>query len=481
MDSQEPHKVQLAALAAVSHLPGAAYFMEQGLGKTRTLLMDFADKVVEGTCQRLVVICPNSFKGGWLDEIEKWGYDFDVFLWEAGNEQDAYRWLKRVGEKPPVLVMNYEAIRPKVTRTKKRRNFSLGVGQQFIADFVRDRLCMIGFDESIQISTFDSVQTHGALEITKWFNWQRDLSGKPIKTGPQDLWSQMRAIGALNGREYFPFRAAFCRMGGFMGKQVLGAQNEDILAELIDPYIFRATKADWTDLPPKIYSIREYKLSPEMRAKYKSMEEEFVLWLERGDAVTIDTAVTKYIKLAQIQAGFIFDNDSKTEWLVDDDHNPRLKALDEFIETELVGKIIVVANHRPVVDQLLRHYVEMKPAVIRGGMSTAEIENQKRIFNTGDDCRIIIITKAGKYGHTLLGNQAVREHACSTMAFYENTYSLDDRSQLEDRSHRHGQIQDTMDYIDFTGTPLDKNCVRSLQRKEGIFQSVFSKLTVRRQ
>jgi len=307
--------------------------------------------------------------------------------------------------------------------------------------------------------------------------YSRILSGKPIKQGPHDLWSQMRVIKQLNGREYYPFKSAFCRMGGFKMKQVLGVQNEDILSKLIEPHVFRATKADWADLPPKTYTVREYKLTPEMKAMYDSMYHDFVLWLNSSEAVTVDAAITKYIKLAQIQCGWIYDEDGKVRSLVPDERNPRLKLLLETLETEVSGKAAIVYHHKPVFDQLLRALGG--PTVcawIKGGMSPAEITEQKRRFNEDRNVRNILLQDdAAKYGHTLLGLPEAG-HMCYTMLFYENNYSLDTRSQIEDRIHRHGQAADSVLYLDSVGTPLDRDCVRALQRKESVFQAVFANL-----
>ena len=89
------------------------------------------------------------------------------------------------------------------------------------------------------------------------------------------------------------------------------------------------------------------------------------------------------------------------------------------------------------------------------------------------NCRgILLQTRASKYGHTLLGGKNLNDH-CYTQLVYENTYSLDDRSQIEDRHHRHGQIADSVLYIDFIGSQLDRNAVEALKRKEDMFQSVF--------
>ena len=67
---------------------------------------------------------------------------------------------------------------------------------------------------------------------------------------------------------------------------------------------------------------------------------------------------------------------------------------------------------------------QSRRAFIRGSMTTDEVEAEKLRFNTDRNCRVIFITKAAKYGHTLLGDQSDPKHACSTEVFFENTYSL---------------------------------------------------------
>lgn len=479
-EGQPPlHAVQTAALERGMNTPGYAYFMEQGLGKTRTALTDFYDKVLTREATRLVVICPNSFKGGWQSEIEKWGFDFDVHLYEADGGWRNDGFLQKKFTKPPVVVINFESVRPTFKKVGRRKMVIWGKGMDYVHQFVSGKGAMLVVDESIQISTHDASQTIGVLELRQYFEYVRVLSGKPQKKGPHDLWSQYRAIGQLQNKEYYPFKVAFCRMGGFQGKQILGAQNEEILQEWIAPFTFRATKADWTDLPPKVYTVRDYKLHPDVKAEYSRMENEFLAWLtkEGDEIVTIEAAISKYIKLAQIQAGFIYDNDGVNRPIVEDSKNTRLNALVDFVDDELNGKAIVVYNHKPVKDQLIRALSPFGDlAFIHGGMTTEEIEAEKTRFNTDPAVRFICITKAAKYGHTLLGDQSSPATACSTMIFYENTYSADDRSQLEDRSHRHGQLQESMSYVDFAGTGMDKNMIRALQMKESIFQTVFGPL-----
>lgn len=450
--------VQKAALKASAGKLGFAFYMEMGLGKTLATLTEFLELAERREVTRLVVICPNSFKTGWLDEVKKHGLKVHMHIFNSGADYENGQFLKVQFDKPPVLVVNYEAIRKVET-------------QNYIEAFTRGRRCMIAFDESIQIKTYNSQQTKAALYLTHLFKYSRVLSGKPVTQGPHDLWAQMKAIGAIQTK-YFPFKTTFCRMGGFKGKKVVGAQNEELLASTIDKFIFRASKEDWTDLPPKMYTSREYKLTPELASMYRSMENEFVLWLNENENVAVDTFITKYIKLAQIQSGFIIREDGTIQELVSPEANPRFILVRDIVE-EVNGKVVIPYIHRYTLGLLYRFLAEFNPAYIRGGMEPEEIQAQKDKFNDQKGCRVILVqTRAGKYGHTLLGGPELMDK-CSTMVFAENSYSLDDRSQIEDRIHRHGQTESCL-YVDVWGTPLDHKVTAALQAKESIAKAVFS-------
>jgi len=452
--------VQEKALISSRDKYGYAFYMEMGLGKTLTALMEFLQLVADKKATRLVVVCPNSFKGGWIDEIKKHSINVHPHVFESGADYANDQFAKTVFTKPPVLIVNYEAIR-------KAEN------QAYIARFTHGKVCMIVLDESIQIKTYNSQQTKAALWLAPFFNYRRILSGKPVTQGPHDLWAQMKFIGAIT-EKYHPFKTTFCRMGGFKAKKVVGAQNEELLAAKIERFIFRASKADWTDLPPKLYTSREYKLTPKMMTQYKSMEDDFVLWLNETEVVTVDAFITKYIKLAQIQSGFIIQEDGKVVELVPPEENPRFNLVRDILE-EVSGKVIIPYVHRYTSHLLLRSLEDYYPAIIKGGMSPEEIQFNKDRFNNDDQCRIILgQMRATKYGHTLLGNPQVPDNRCSTMIFAENSYSLDDRSQVEDRPHRYGQTADSCLYIDVWGTPLDRRVTGALQAKENIAQAVFS-------
>jgi SNF2 family DNA or RNA helicase len=411
-------EVQKAALKAARGKQGFAYWLEMGLGKTLTALTEFTELVEAGKqVTRLVVVCPNSFKSGWLDEIKKQGVQVDPWVFESGGDNN--RFLTKSFTLPPVLIVNYEAIRRPNT-------------QAFIRRFITGRNAMIVFDESIQLKNNRAEQTKAAIMLAREFKVRRILSGKPMTQGPHDLWGQMRSIGQLNNMNFWAFRNTFCRMGGYLNKKVIGAQNEEALGNMIDPHVFRATKDQWIDLPPK------------------------------------------HIKLAQIQFGFLIDENEKIHELVEPSQNPRVNAIKEMLDEEITGKLVVVYHHKYAGKVLLEQLADYNPTYIRGGMTAEEINDNRIRFNQHPACRVICIqTTAGRYGHTLVGGKDPLNH-CSTMIFAENTWSLDTRSQLEDRIHRIGQEGESCLYVDMVGSSLDRMIVRALQLKQSVFDSVMA-------
>jgi len=457
---------------------GFAFFMEMGLGKTLTDLSETMAMVQAGEISRAVVFCPNSFKEGWVKEVEKWKFPFSAHVVEStGAEYWTKRFIEMRHNQPPIMIVNWEA-----GRSEKIQNL--------IRQFRAAKPSKISFDESIKAKNNKSDQTKAAIDLAKEFDFRRILCGKPMTQGPHDMWAQFRLIGALDGYDYYRFRYNFCKMGGFKGKTILGSKegSEEKLARLIDPWCFKAEKSLWMPgMPPKVYTTRNYSLGPTLQGHFDEMLNDFVTFLsgvDENDYVAVDAAITKYIKLAQIQRGFIIDDKGAVRQLVSDDKNPCLNELQTFMEDELTGKICIVYNHIHSGNLLRRALARYQPATLGGGNTMRElgvdVEAEKRRYNEDPNCRAILLqTVASKYGHTLLGDQLDAVNASHTMAFFENTYSLDDRSQIEDRIHRMGQDADSCLYVDFAGTLLDARAVEALQRKESVYRAIMQYVTVR--
>lgn len=467
--------VQIAALDFARGKRGVGWFMEQGLGKTLTALQEFSELStipwlhdLDHAADRMIVVCPNTFKKGWTDEIEKHGFQFTPAIYQSSKKPTAERFMNLHGHNaPPVLVINYDALRmPNV----------LGP----VCVWARKGKTYLAVDESIQIKGHRSKQTKAIHRLVQDCAWVRLLTGRPQTQGPHDLWGQLRAIGLFPDTNFYAFRGAFCVMGGWNQKEVIKAQNEGVLANMMKDRVFVAKKKDWLpDLPRKDATIRDYKMSGEQKRQYDSMEDSFLLYLaDNAGVVTVDVAIAKFEKLAQIQTGFIYGETGIVHQLVEPDANPRLNLLKQILLDDVEGKVCVVYRHKPCLDMLGDELSFYKPAWIKGGMSPDETEHQKARFNSDPECRIILLqAEASKYGHTLLGGPGP-DDKCRTMVFFENSYSADTRDQIEDRIHRRGQTGERVLYIDLSGSDLDRRIVKALQRKDALYKSVFKNLKV---
>jgi SNF2 family DNA or RNA helicase len=454
--------VQIAALDFARDKRGVGWFLQQGLGKSLCALAEFSWYETLGEADRMIVVCPNTFKQGWGEEIDKHGFVFNVLVFQSSRKKAAGQFLDAPAHPaPPVIIINYDAIRmPNVLKA--------------IAAWAYRGKTYLAIDESIQIKSHDSKQTKAVHKLAPLCAFTRILTGRPQTQGPHDLWGQLRAIGLFDDRNFYAFRGTFCVMGGWNNKDVLAAKNEKILADFMAPWVFQAKKKDWLPaLPRKDYTIRDYQMSTEQLRQYASMEEEFLLYIDSG-VVTVDVAIAKYAKLAQIQTGFIYDEAGYVHELVRPSENPRLKLLKQLLDEEVEGKVCIVYKHRAILNVLLRALAEYDPAWIKGGMKPDEVEDQKARFNEDAHCRIILLQcDASKYGHTLI---ATPEDPCRTMIFFENSYSADTRDQIEDRIHRRGQTGENVLYIDLSGSDLDRRIVKALQRKDALYKSVFKNL-----
>ena len=82
--------------------------------------------------------------------------------------------------------------------------------------------------------------------------------------------------------------------------------------------------------------------------------------------ITVDVAIAKYEKLAQIQTGFIYDDTGDVHELVKPTDNPRLNLLKQLLEEEIEGKCCVVYRHRPVFELLLKALAKYNPRLDQG-------------------------------------------------------------------------------------------------------------------
>lgn len=446
----KPYEVQKKAIVESSLRSQYAFFMEQRLGKTPTILAEFALLVQKGKVDGLVVVVPNSLKEDWLNQANlHLPFAFRGAAWPD---------IPKPGPEPFVLIMNYES-------------FSVGnaKGVPTVGGALRKYRVMFVLDESTMIKNHSGTRTKNLLGLAPHAAYRRILSGEPMVNGPDDLWSQLRFIDALRSN-FFSFRNRYCKMGGFKGKEVIGIKEEmqGELQALLASCSFRARKEEWTDLPAKTYQIRRIGLNPEQTAAYRQMQEEMLATVGDGE-ISAEMVITQMNKLQQISSGFIMDADGNSHVL--GKSFPKTEALREVLE-QVSEKVIVFAFYKFSVSWLVAQLADLKPAVLKGGMQTSEIEAEKARFNNDPSCRVIVCqSTSAKYGHTLIGGEELNNR-CTVTVFYENQYDYDTRAQSEERN-RHPMRKTSNLYIDLCASGQEDKVINALIKKENLARAVI--------
>lgn len=439
----DPYAVQLEALRRSHNKPRFAYFLEQGLGKTALWLNDYVENFID-EIDTVLILCPNTFKNDWAAAPAEWGLSgINTAVWPH----------QEMGRRA-FNVMNFEAVR--------------SGGYDAIVKLF-DKPCALVVDESSAIKNFKSDTARAVLDLAKRASVVRLLNGTPMSQNVMDLFPQLKCVGELNTVNPYAFRNRFAVTGGWMGKQVIGVQNEKELQAILDRCSFRALKKDWSDLPEKINIPLRLEMTNKQRRHYKELMEDFFT-LVGGQEFSAQMVISQMDKLRQVASGLLLDGD-KCVLLEEATNNPKIRAALDILENG-PGKMIIVHYYTKIGDVIYERMRDkgLNPSFIRGGMSPQEVTGQKAKFNNDPSCRVKVAQiTASSRAHTLLGGEG--NDRAHKMFFHDHTFSLMDRQQMEDRIHRGAQDKACL-YYDPILSPIDEAQLKALSKKQDVASAV---------
>lgn len=359
-----------------------------------------------------------------------------------------------------ILIANIEAVRTDAF-------------MKSIEQFTRKRRFMLVVDESTCVKNPKAVQTKAVFKIAKNAAYTRILTGTPITQSPLDLWAQCRVLDelALPYPSYTAFKKEFAveqvlTFGHRSFNKVVGYQNQEQLARLIQPFTLRVLKKDCLDLPPKVYQTRYVELTPEQKRIYKQLMEQCLAMLEPG-MVTVTTAITMLLRLQQVTLGYVQPDEGP---LIQIPHN-RISILSDLLE-EQTGKAIIFVRFVEDIHQITNVLRSLNKRFVcyYGDISSTDRHSAVENFQNGE-FDYFIATNAASKGLTL----TAAEH----VIYYSQNYSLETRLQSEDRAHRIGQTK-TVLYTDLVakGT-VDDRIVAALREKKQLADAIIDRQDLR--
>jgi SWI/SNF-related matrix-associated actin-dependent regulator 1 of chromatin subfamily A len=390
----------------------AALFDEQGLGKSKQLIDAIAQEIQAGVLDGALIICPNTLKTTWGDEVEQHSSSrYSVFGAGKKARRVAFRSLRAV-----FYVINYEAVAAELPSLRALLRFK--------------RMALV-LDESHRIKTPTARVTRAVHSLRSEAAKRYIMTGTPVANKPEDLWSQCFFLddGETLGQSFDAFRTRFCTSEG-------GYTRIEELRERLASVSLRREKEGTVQLPSKTVSRVSVALRGEQLRMYEEMRNNLALWvrdLSGAEFVaSADNILTRLVRLAQLAS-----NPS----LIDSRYREtpaKFRALDELLPIYLrdsSDKVIVWTSFVGNIPALQARFAKFKPVCLFGEMDSRSRDRSVSAFKRDADVRLLIANPAAaREGLTL--TQA------RTAIYVDRTFNLVDFLQSQDRIHRLSQSKD---------------------------------------
>lgn len=446
-EDKPAREVQLDALKKGYGKEGFAYFMRQRLGKTLVAYGEFVHLRKKEHAKWMFVICPNSIKEQWEEQILEVDVLEVVFIYEANKKAGAKYFL----EKNPhggVFIINYESMK-----------IFMNSGLFELIDHTKVYLVA---DESTKIKEPTAKVTKACHDLSSLCMFKRVLAGKPSAGSNADLWSQLKFIGATH-RNFYQHKYTFTIVGGFQGRQSIQNLNTDMLKKEIAPYVYIAPDKYLVGFEKVYEPMRRVNLTGDLLKLYKKMQDELIFEINADTKISAPIVLTQYLRLQQISSGIAGDIEGNQHNLIAPEDNPRIRNVVDIIDNEISGKTIIICRFRLSAENLFNVLTDRghKCAVMVGGMGR-DLNEQKKLFTDGDHNILVAQEQVLNFGHTLCGPD---NDPCLDMIHYESSFSLINRAQCESRPEKMGRNK-PISHWDFFASKMDRYILQSLLKKE---------------
>jgi len=454
---------QKQAVEAAFGQSSFGYFMEQGTGKTLTVL----EEARQWNVDKIVVISPKSAILTWCDEVEKWRPDLKSSYIKYTKKQ------KKLIDAADVFCINFDS-----AHSKK--------GKELIWNFIKGKKFGLIIDEAHFIKSPSAKRSITCMNLAKLNDKKtgticktvRLLTGTPTTNGSPDAYNLLKIFGNKWGRVTFnDFKKHFCNMvlkkqfykdrsGNVRNRmiyQIDGFKNLDELAAELKKHSFRVLKEDCLDLPDKIYSRKILEMPSSIRKQYNELKKDLLTIIDDSE-ISVNNALTKFLRLQQLCSGYINDDEGN---LIVMKENVKLNALEEELEDGLKAIVFCKFTYEIQIIKEMLKKLNIEYREISGSIKTEDRQKAVKDFQEDENVQVFIgQVEAASTNITL--TEAKKE------IYYSNSLNLATRLQSEDRAHRIG-LKDNLSIIDFvTKDSVEERILEMLLTKKDVASIIAS-------
>lgn len=402
------HEYQRRTVAFGIDNPGAALWLDMGLGKTVSSLTAIRDMLEGFEIRRALVVAPlRVSEDVWQQEAARWDHLADLPVSVATGPRA--RRVAAIRADLPVTVINRENL-PWLVR---------GFGRDWPYD-------MVVLDEASSFKSAKSQRWKAMRSVMPNIRRMLQLTATPASQSLDSLWSQAYLLdgGARLGWTQHHFRDRWMQPDyhGY-NYEVRNQQCADEIYAALGDITLRLDAADYLQLPPLHEVDRVVQISDAARKDYERIERELVLTLQRGDTqhdVEAANAAVLAGKLQQIANGHAYDVDGNAVRI----HEAKLHALAELREE--TDEPLLVAYAFREDERLLR-------ARFQDAVSISEPNAVER-WNRGEISMLLAHPDSAGHGLNLQGGGAL-------LVWYGLTWSAEKYKQTYGRLWRQGQTR----------------------------------------
>lgn len=483
---------QRAGVAFLARAERALLADEMGTGKTRQSLMALQQVYMDGENPfPCLVVAPNSTKISWKREAETvWpGLKVTVVKGSAAQRR------KQLEDPAHIYVMNWESLRghsrlaPYGSIALKKCIECGGTDER-----VKHTTCEVHERELNQIK-FNSVigdeihrskdpkakQTRAFWAATGDARYRFGLSGTPIASAPDDLWTILHWLSPDEWPSRTKYIDRFCDISynAFGAATVIGIKYhmEKEFFGALDPRLRRMPKSLVLDfLPPVRSERRDVEMAPKQKKAYEQMRDKMIAELNDGEIYTTTNPLTKAMRMLQFASSYAELHQRE---------NPKTQKIEEFVRLAdpsckldaFMDDIPDFGDDSVVVFAVSRQLIEMLSArltkqgiahgLITGAQDSDERQQHMDDFQAGKTRFILCTIAAGGTGITLTKARIA--------VFLQRSWSMIENYQAEARIHRIGSEQHEsvlmIDYV--TAGTIEEVVIGAVERKSAQLERIL--------
>ncbi len=456
--SPDPHQV----LALKKALKAKRYgiFFQQRVGKTKVAIDFCGVKYLSDNARRVLIVSPLSVRSEWVIQIEEHlplNIQKNTLMWiypdTIKRQNSMYEIINAESLCMNIVIINYDKLS---TQTERLIKWSPDI---------------IIFDESHLLKNPNSKRSKQSYKLAKNTDSILLLTGTPIPKHWYDIFSQFKIMNEhIFGSKWTTFKNKYAIMGGYMGKEIVGCEDYDEIADKIGKHSIRVLRKDVFDEPNVEFVTLPVELEPKARKLYDDLRKQFVIELEGMHTVTADLAITRLMRLQQLCGGFTTTDDGELIKI----STAKLDTLKDLVQTKKEGGEQVVIFYRftaegDAIRNTLEH-VGIKTGVINGRVKEDDRTKIRNMFQAGGLDAIVIQISTGIMGIPL--------HRAHINIFYSLDFSLSNFQQACDRVMGREQKNDVTNYMLAVDKSVDKKIMKTLKENEDIASTISDKWRV---